>query len=401
MHLGLPGDKGAKLLADAQRTTNATSRQRPVRLFLEGGDSWDITIKHLQNQLAEMAQLLVDNKLTKPAQVTKEGPSEGSSKRLKDPPREVRKGSDVNPNVDLESQTDSKFVASSKRRVSSSRAHFGVDLRETINAKQNREGDLRAKLHNCTVAALVKTIILARSIAYTTRSIPREPIPSKLDRVTAPKLGREATVGGDPKAHQGDRSLAQPPTLALPRNLRQPPIRHRICLSSISSFILGTSNRLTMNSVGVKLRLLGIGLPLPKEEERESSSNSLGCICEVSEGRDLWVFLRWVLAVVLVGGFFICRADGESTTVREYHSVIIGTAKYGRRGHGFWSKRRRIPNGDNTANVGELVEMESQSHLILRVTGEMEKIRIGDVRTHGEYSRKSELNEVIASNKAT
>ena len=60
-----------------------------------------------------------------------------------------------------------------------------------------------------------------------------------------------------------------------------------------------------------------------------------------------------------------------------------------------------MQNGNNTANVGDLVEMESQSYLILRVTGEMDKIEIGDMRNHGEHSRKSELNEVIASGKVT
>ncbi|GFS30400.1 hypothetical protein Acr_00g0011720 [Actinidia rufa] len=48
------------------------------------------------------------------------------------------------------------------------------------------------------------------------------------------------------------------------------------------------------------------------------------------------------------------------------------------------SKRRRMPNGDSTANVGDLVEMESQGHLILGVTSKMDKIGIGNVRTHGE-----------------
>ncbi|GFZ15693.1 hypothetical protein Acr_25g0001020 [Actinidia rufa] len=60
-----------------------------------------------------------------------------------------------------------------------------------------------------------------------------------------------------------------------------------------------------------------------------------------------------------------------------------------------------MSNGDSTANVGDLVEMESQGHLILRVTGEMDKIGIGDVKTYGEHSRKSELNEVIVSDKVT
>ena len=31
-----------------------------------------------------------------------------------------------------------------------------------------------------------------------------------------------------------------------------------------------------------------------------------------------------------------------------------------------------MPNGDSTVNVGDVMEMESQGHLILRVTGEVE-----------------------------
>ena len=42
--------------------------------------------------------------------------------------------------------------------------------------------------------------------------------------------------------------------------------------------------------------------------------------------------------------------------------------------------------------------MESRYHLILRVTGKMDKIWIGDVRTHGEcgrHSKKSKLVEMM------
>ena len=42
-----------------------------------------------------------------------------------------------------------------------------------------------------------------------------------------------------------------------------------------------------------------------------------------------------------------------------------------------------MPNGDSTANVGNLVEMESQGYLILRMTDEMDKNGIDNVRTHG------------------
>ena len=55
-----------------------------------------------------------------------------------------------------------------------------------------------------------------------------------------------------------------------------------------------------------------------------------------------------------------------------------------------------MPNGDNTANVVDLVEMESQSHHILRVADEIDQLRIGDMRIGGERrwnSRKSGLIE--------
>ena len=57
-----------------------------------------------------------------------------------------------------------------------------------------------------------------------------------------------------------------------------------------------------------------------------------------------------------------------------------------------------MPNGDNTANVRDLVEMESQVNLILKVTGEIEtnwRRDIGDVRTHGvsgQHSRNPEFS---------
>ena len=70
-----PRDREAKLLDDAQRMAKATSKQRPGWLLPEGVDSCDITIKRLQNQLAEMTQILVDNKLMKPTQVHEDGPS--------------------------------------------------------------------------------------------------------------------------------------------------------------------------------------------------------------------------------------------------------------------------------------------------------------------------------------
>ena len=57
-----------------------------------------------------------------------------------------------------------------------------------------------------------------------------------------------------------------------------------------------------------------------------------------------------------------------------------------------------MSNGDSTANVGDLVNMESQVHLILKVIGEMEtywRCEIHDVSTHGvggQHSRNPEFS---------
>ncbi|GFZ20843.1 hypothetical protein Acr_29g0000050 [Actinidia rufa] len=73
------GDRGAKVLADAQRTAKVTSKQRPSRLLFEGEDNRDVTIKCLQTQLAEMTQILVYNILMKLPQMDKGEPSKGKS----------------------------------------------------------------------------------------------------------------------------------------------------------------------------------------------------------------------------------------------------------------------------------------------------------------------------------
>ncbi|GFS34528.1 aldehyde dehydrogenase 6B2 [Actinidia rufa] len=120
-----PGDRGAKLLVDAQREAKDASR------------------------------------LMKPALATEGGPSADRTKISYLPPREGQNIRQRKHHVSLDSRSDSKSVASSKQRVSPSRALSSVDLRETLNAKQNREGDLRDKLNNSTAATLGKVIIPA------------------------------------------------------------------------------------------------------------------------------------------------------------------------------------------------------------------------------------------------
>ncbi|GFY95485.1 hypothetical protein Acr_10g0008700 [Actinidia rufa] len=63
--------------------------------------------------------------------------------------------------------------------------------------------------------------------------------------------------------------------------------------------------------------------------------------------------------------------DGEWRVVREDHGTIIGQPSMEAVSKDL-EKKKRLPYGKSTANVGDLVEMESQGHLILRVDDEVE-----------------------------
>ncbi|GFS32918.1 hypothetical protein Acr_00g0025330 [Actinidia rufa] len=56
---------------------------------------------------------------------------------------------------------------------------------------------------------------------------------------------------------------------------------------------------------------------------------------------------------------------------------------------------RRMPNGDNTVIVRDLIKMEPQIHPILEVAGEVNKLGIGDVRTCGGCGRHFKKSEII------
>ena len=75
--------------------------------------------------MAELTQIMVANNLIKLAQGANEGSFEVSSAICEDLSRGCRKERRVKLNIETESQSDSKFVVSGKRRVSPSRTHFG------------------------------------------------------------------------------------------------------------------------------------------------------------------------------------------------------------------------------------------------------------------------------------
>ena len=57
-------------------------------------------------------------------------------------------------------------MATRKRRRSLERTKSGVDLSDTLNAKQNQEGDLHAKL-NGLKTVVVRKVVPTGSINYT------------------------------------------------------------------------------------------------------------------------------------------------------------------------------------------------------------------------------------------
>ena len=88
----------------------AASKHRSGWLLPEGEDCWDLTIKRLQVHLAEMTQIMVENRLMKSPLVDGEGLSRARFGVLRNPLREPRKKKRHESHVDLESQGDSEGV---------------------------------------------------------------------------------------------------------------------------------------------------------------------------------------------------------------------------------------------------------------------------------------------------
>ena len=157
-----PGDRGGKLLADAQRAAKATSKQRPGRLSPGEKDDRDITIGRLQTQLAQMAQILVDNRLMGPVQedvVQSSGARSGGQQvRI---PREKRPVAQCEP----ESHGDNRIEVSSKRKSSTHRPQRSEDLRDALNAKRNQVVDLRQKLNSRREASAIRSFVPEESAA--------------------------------------------------------------------------------------------------------------------------------------------------------------------------------------------------------------------------------------------
>ncbi|GFZ17237.1 hypothetical protein Acr_26g0005070 [Actinidia rufa] len=147
-----PSKRGSKLLADAQRAAKGPSRKRSVgRADMGHGGQQS----------------------NKASRWTWRGPFEVRSTRQEDPPRGDKKGQQAKSYTVAKSRSDSKIVASGKRKESPSRTHFEVDFHETVNAKRSQDGDLLAKLLARTTLA-AKNVIPKKLVTRTARPMPRE-----------------------------------------------------------------------------------------------------------------------------------------------------------------------------------------------------------------------------------
>ncbi|GFZ02352.1 hypothetical protein Acr_15g0009600 [Actinidia rufa] len=161
-----PGDRGGKLLADAQRTAKATSKQKPGRLSPSARDDRDVTIGRLQAQLTQMAQILVDNWLMGPDQADNIQSSRIKSGGEKAQPMRMQRERRPVTRSEPESHGDNRTEASSKRKSPPNRSRRSEDLRDALNAKRSQMVDLRQKLNSRREASAVMSALPVGSAAH-------------------------------------------------------------------------------------------------------------------------------------------------------------------------------------------------------------------------------------------
>ena len=122
-------------MKDAQREARATSRKNLSQLLPGRADSRDITIEHLERQMAELTQIMFDSRPMKPAEAATPRQTEGQNKEPTLPPREGRDRRRHKTHVSLGNRTNNKTVATCKRRRTPEQTKFEVDLCDTLNAK--------------------------------------------------------------------------------------------------------------------------------------------------------------------------------------------------------------------------------------------------------------------------
>ncbi|GFY82876.1 hypothetical protein Acr_02g0011160 [Actinidia rufa] len=170
-----PGDRGGKLLADAQRVAKATSKQKPGRLSPSARDDRDVTIGRLQAQLTQMAQILVDNRLMGLVQADSIQSSKMKSRGEGAQPMRMQRERRPITRSEPESHGDNRTEASSKQKSPPHRSRRSDNLRDTLNAKRSQMVDLRQKLNSRREASAVMSVIpvgsAARPVAFVRKGV--------------------------------------------------------------------------------------------------------------------------------------------------------------------------------------------------------------------------------------
>ncbi|XP_057510747.1 uncharacterized protein LOC130793111 [Actinidia eriantha] len=161
-----PGDRGGKLLDDAQRTAKATSKQRLGRLPPGGRDDRDVAIERLQTQLTQMAQILVENRLMGPDQADHVQSFKARSEGVGSPPVRVQRERQPSVQPECESHDDSRTEVSSKQKSSTHRSQRNEDLWDALNAKRNQVVDLRQNLNSRREASAARSVIPVESAVH-------------------------------------------------------------------------------------------------------------------------------------------------------------------------------------------------------------------------------------------
>ncbi|GFS35059.1 hypothetical protein Acr_00g0037570 [Actinidia rufa] len=170
-----PGDRGGKLLADAQRAAKVTSKQKPGRLSPGAKDDRDVTIGRHQAQLTQMAQILVDNRLMGPVQVDSIQSSRMKSGGEGAQPMRMQRERRPVTRSEPESHGDNRTEASSKRKSPPHRSRRSEDLRDALNAKRSQMVDLRQKFNIRREASAVMSVIpvgsATRPVAFVRKGV--------------------------------------------------------------------------------------------------------------------------------------------------------------------------------------------------------------------------------------
>ncbi|GFZ14402.1 hypothetical protein Acr_24g0005920 [Actinidia rufa] len=249
-----PGDRGGKLLADAQRAVKATSKQRLGQLPPGGRDDRDVTIGQLQAQLTQMAQILVDNRLMGPIQADNLQSSKARSEGAGGPPMGTQRERQPGVQPKRERHDDNRTEVSSKRKSSTHRSRRDEDLRDALNAKRNQVVDLRQKLNSRSEASAARSVMpvesTARPVALIRRGVNLEfqtPFSQEIEGLDPPEKfvpPRFTLYDGksDPRSHSGQSraEMVRQITARVDRELTE---------SFVARFVINTKAPKTVGSL--------------------------------------------------------------------------------------------------------------------------------------------------------